>query len=612
LNLADNSEKLLEYLSRSHFLPSFNLPIDAVPFIARGMQNGEEKIIARMSDGLEKALVGYAPGKELTYKKQDFIVGGIYLEYMPRKEIADGTDSLAAARIRMEEVLNRTRHWFTIPKNILYFHMCKNCKHTLPCTEEVPSEVPDVNKKCNVCKAEDKWLSLPMIRPPGFAPLIRQREDRPNFAEVDDPNFSSDTNKFHFKTRWPTSLITNESQQKKLSLVDGRVELFYHQKIQILDVNAGMNQIEEEEGLMGFAFCKDCGHMSPNRIKSDHLRPYAITYEDGRFAGVFQHDTLKEQFNTKRARKCSSANKEINGIDRLLLGRLFTTNVLSLKIKWDEKWVDLQEKDGRIIGRRGAMTLCQALLQSICDADTGLAISPNDLGGDIRQTEDQEGFEIFIYEKVDGGAGLLVDIFEQIERDWNGVNDRGTIFNKVKQILSGQTCIRKSNAFKDNISRKISHPCEHICSGCLQDFSTQHIAGELNRESGFQFMELSLNPTETSFNHHHAANHLNFLAEEIKSSSNLEITYRPREAPTVKKFTILDSEPELTEPDDIKAQVAWHAVEINSKLLKIKPELTVGENSAFTAMEVIQDPIATKKRVEALIQPEDDYDSIDI
>jgi hypothetical protein len=105
---------------------------------------------------------------------------------------------------------------------------------------------------------------------------------------------------------------------------------------------------------------------------------------------------------------------------------------------------------------------------------------------------------------------------------------------------------------------------------------------------------------------------LNFLAEEIKSSSNLEITYRPREAPTVKKFTILDSEPELTEPDDIKAQVAWHAVEINSKLLKIKPELTVGENSAFTAMEVIQDPIATKKRVEALIQPEDDYDSIDI
>ena len=121
--MADDSEKLLEYLSRSHFLPSFNLPIAAVPFIARGMQNGEEKIIARMSDGLEKALVGYAPGKELTYKKQDFIVGGIYLEYMPRREIPSGTEPLAAARTRMDEVLNRTKYWFTIPKNILYFHI---------------------------------------------------------------------------------------------------------------------------------------------------------------------------------------------------------------------------------------------------------------------------------------------------------------------------------------------------------------------------------------------------------------------------------------------------------------------------------------------------------
>jgi hypothetical protein len=610
--LADDSEKLLEYLSRSHFLPSFNLPIDAVPFIARGMQNGEEKIIARMSDGLEKALVGYAPGKELTYKKQDFIVGGIYLEYMPRREIPAETGPAEATRIRMEEVLNRTAYWFSIPKNILYFHMCKNCKHTLPCTEEGPSEVPDVNKECNVCKVEGQWLSLPMIRPPGFAPLIRQREDKPNFAEVDDPNFSADTNKFHFKTRWPTSLITSESQQRKLTLVEGRVDLFYHQKIQILDVNAGMNQIEEEEGLMGFAFCKDCGHMSPNRIKSEHLRPYAITYEDGRFAGVFQHENLKEEFNTKRVRKCSSTNKEINGIDRLLLGRLFTTNVLSLKIKWDENWVDLQESSGRNIGRRGAMTLCQALLQSICDADTGLAISPNDLGGDIRQTEDQEGFEIFIYEKIDGGAGLLVDIFDQIEKEWGGIGSRGTILNKIKEILSGEKCVRNSNAFTDNISRKISHPCEHICSGCLQDFSTQHIAGELNRESGFQFMELSLNPSETSFNHHHAANHLNYLAEEIKLNSNLEISYKPIASLLVKKFTILEGQSALTETEDIEAQVAWYAVEINSKLLNIKPELTVGDNLAFTAMEVIQDPISTKRRVEAIIQPEDDYDDIQI
>ena len=54
-------------------MPSFNLPIDAVPFIARTSVGGDEKITARMSDGLEKALRGYAPGSELTYKKMDFV-----------------------------------------------------------------------------------------------------------------------------------------------------------------------------------------------------------------------------------------------------------------------------------------------------------------------------------------------------------------------------------------------------------------------------------------------------------------------------------------------------------------------------------------------------------
>ena len=47
-------DKLLEFLSRNHYLPSFNLPIDAVPFIARTTLDGEERIEARMSDGLRK------------------------------------------------------------------------------------------------------------------------------------------------------------------------------------------------------------------------------------------------------------------------------------------------------------------------------------------------------------------------------------------------------------------------------------------------------------------------------------------------------------------------------------------------------------------------------
>jgi len=610
--MSDANEKLLEYLSRSHYLPSFNLPIDSIPFIARAMENGDEKIIARMSDGLEKALVGYAPGKELTYKKQNFIVGGIFIEYMPRRDIPEGTSDIDEARIRMNEVMNRTSYWYEIPTNIKYFHMCKKCKHTLECTVKKPEDVDELAEPCKVCKSEDEWLSLPMIRPPGFAPLIRQSEGRPNFAEVDDPNFSADSNIFHSKTRWPTSLISSDKDIKTQMLVEDRAEISYHQKIQILDINAGMGEYEKEEGKMGFAFCKDCGHLNPNKIKTDHLRPYAITEKDGMFSGVFQHETLKEKFNTNRVKPCSSSNKTINGFDRLLLGRLFTTNVLSLKIKWDDNWVDLQDKGGREIGRRGAMSLCQAFLQAICDADTGFAISPTDIGGDIRQTEDQDGFEIFVYERVDGGAGLLTDVFESIKSEWRGIDERGSIFTKVHDILSGKNCIR-TEKFSDGIRRKISQPCEHICSGCLQDFATQHISAEIGREAGHQFCELAFDPAATDFNHHNAARYLKHLAEEMKNNAKTyDVEIEEISSTGQKKFLVLDGEEKLKDQRDIDAQIAWEGIIINDKLFSVKPEILLGEIIEFTAKEIIQDPIRTKKIIENEIRPIANSDDIKI
>ena len=95
--MTNAKERLLDFFSRQHYLPSFNLPIDAVPFIARAMEGGDEQILAKMSDGLEKALTGYAPGRELTYKKRDFVVGGIYLEYPPQiqREGGDGDETPA-------------------------------------------------------------------------------------------------------------------------------------------------------------------------------------------------------------------------------------------------------------------------------------------------------------------------------------------------------------------------------------------------------------------------------------------------------------------------------------------------------------------------------------
>lgn len=588
--------KFLEFLSRNHILPSFNLPIDAVPFVARTTVGGDEFIVARMSDGLEKALNSYAPGKEVTYKKKEFVVGGIYIEYMPRQDVS-GEEPEEAARIRTNEVINRTRLWFDSPGNINYFHMCKVCSNTLDFNSTLPEEVEELRENCKVCDEKD-WISLPTIRPPGFAPLIRQTS-RKGFSEVDNPTYSQDTKQFFNRTKWPSSLI-QDGEPEVFALSDF-VEINYHQKIKILDVNAGFGDVTDPAN-MGYAFCKDCGHMSPFKsIKTNHLRPYAITNDDGMFSGAYNYESTKEIFQDQSESKCSSTNNQIGESKRLLLGRLFTTNVMSMKIKWQDNWVALDE-EGRKLGRRCATTLCHALLQAITTADTKFVISPNDLGGDIRQTEGFDGFEVFIYERVDGGAGLLKDVFELIRQEFRSRDERGTILDKLYSILSGKQCVR-SEKFRDEKSRLISIPCNGICQGCLQDFSTQHLTAELDRELGYQYLELSLDSDHSqNFNFTSAAKNLNFLAQQSLLQQGLE---RPLELvidPDNKAFEILAGQEPIA-PEDEHIQTAFKGLEFGDSTLLITCELIDdSRQTSFTPTEVNRNPLETIKRLSELCQ----------
>ena len=215
-------DKLLEFLSRNHYLPSFNLPIDAVPFIARTTLDGEERIEARMSDGLEKALHGYAPGAELTYKKKEFVVGGIFLEYMPREPI-DDEEPLEKAKIRTNEVINRTQYWFSLQKNVKFFHMCKVCKNTLQFDSTPPEEVEALSRNCKVCDSDpENWQTYPAIIPPGFGPLIRPATNRPGFSTVADPNYTRESKRMFTRTRWPTALINDDSAVSESKDLVGR------------------------------------------------------------------------------------------------------------------------------------------------------------------------------------------------------------------------------------------------------------------------------------------------------------------------------------------------------------------------------------------------------
>ena len=619
-----NEEKLLEYLSRGHYLPSFNLPIDAVPFIARTSVGGEEKITARMSDGLEKALRGYAPGSELTYKKMDFVVGGIFIEYMPRREIPEETGELEKARIKTDEVINRTKYWFENPKNVKFFHMCKVCKHTLKFDETLPSQVGELNEPCKVCGAEEQWLSLPTIRPPGFGPLIRATK-REGFADVADMSYTSENNRMFTRTKWPTSLIEADGGEPLTHVLkedkEGKIELLYHDGISILDINAGFGD-HESDNTMGYAFCKDCGHMTPREQlpsnEGKHLRPYAIVREDGMFSGAYaQGGEIEDSFKEAMRTGCASpaTQRQYEGYNRLLLGRLFTTNVMSLKIDWHENWLDLNSDEGREIGNRGAMTVCQALLQAICNADTKFAISPNDLGGDIRQMESEEGgFEIFIYERVDGGAGLLKQVYDNITDQWGGTHHRGSIFEEMKKILAGEKCLETTNEFSDNKFRTVARPCDSICQGCLQDFTTQHMQGELHRESGHQFFELALGGKSMPFNHHNTVLNLKYLVNEVYETAKLEDP--DRELPEQEdifendhhRYIVIEGE-DLPEEDEGARVSPLKGVKIGDAELVICPEIIDGRTQTmFHQTQVFENPIAVMARIEELISTEDDDD----
>ena len=225
-------DKLLEFLSRNHYLPSFNLPIDAVPFIARTTLDGEERIEARMSDGLEKALHGYAPGAEVTYKKKEFVVGGIFLEYMPRKPIDEDEDALSKARTRTNEVINRTQYWFSLQKNIKFFHMCKVCKNTLQFDSTLPEDVEALSENCKVCDSDPKIGKPTSNHTSGFGPLIRPATGRSGFSTVADPDYTRESKECSHEPvgLLPLSTTIQAYQNQKFSLVKGISGLQLHIK----------------------------------------------------------------------------------------------------------------------------------------------------------------------------------------------------------------------------------------------------------------------------------------------------------------------------------------------------------------------------------------------
>ena len=186
---------------------------------------------------------------------------------------------------------------------------------------------------------------------------------------------------------------------------------------------------------------------------------------------------------------------------RIVLGRTFVTDVLVFRVPWDtDDFVSMDPPLGSTnTPQISALTLLRSLLEGVTgDTSLGLNISESDVDGDIRRyrQDDEEGWELYIFERSDGGIGLLRALFELLrnrhsEFDSDNPYDFPVIGRALKR-LSGQKCTTQVPSADGSYVRVRERPCKHICSGCLLDYSTQYMEKDLDRTSGYHLLLYAL------------------------------------------------------------------------------------------------------------------------
>jgi hypothetical protein len=503
-----NDENFLDFLSDNHQLPTFNLPTDAVPFIARSMSpSGDEKIEVNMSTGLEQALTQYAPGKELVVRKKTYRSGGLYIDYPPRLEEDDLTgDEAQDYEKKVDAAINRFALWFerklaTAPnKWIFWHHRCsrRSCQHTLDSVKP-RSQTPEANQDCEMCH-NTEILTVPVIRPPGFGPLVNESN-----GTIEDAD-KSENQVFRNNTKWPAA-IKGDLPDDQTFL--GSMKIRMLRQKELININPGRSDIgDQKEHEFGFAFCRKCGALEHERLQQEHRRPYSIPFSDVNFAGINTNTEMgrnaTSEFNIRRKQKCDheashehTALKDPSGdvYSKLVLGRLFTTDIIVFRIPWNtEQFVGMDPEPGNKYNasRMAAETLLQALLNTITTDDSlGLNIEDSDIDGDVRRYRDgdEEGWDVFIFERSDGGIGLLDALFEKLKKIVENFEpaliEVTPLFGKMWKILRGDMCTTRLPNADGTYVTVYGRPCRNICSGCILDYTTQYMEHQLDRTLGF-------------------------------------------------------------------------------------------------------------------------------
>ena len=477
----DNNQ-LLNHLLRKGVTPSFSFPLDCAVFEVKGMSNWKTKIWASTQQDLRVALSEFSPKKIIMINKVEYEIGGLYF-VMPPTNLGYPYDVDYAKHILDEENRDKYLKWYNYCDN-------EGCGWVHRDTEKKCETVI-----CPVCQESDDdgqgtIRSKRFIQPEGFAPILvpwwkdkpqdgrndkirsREREmkakipgkerDTEAVGRVDLPAPLLDETEDGLEKVNGISKVKNFPYKARLEMRGSTTEGM-NSGIQMIQVNTGFNGV-------GYYICEKCGMVEPGAATSfsnNHHRPYAIHLDN-------KNSSAKSKEEAKQGCKGSPVGGPVGATaETLYLGMIFNSDIVTFRFKISDP---LQDADVLVVSREFNSALVAIKEALITEVQSHFKYVNREIGGGVRKfairkpNSDNEYFvEIFLYDQVSGGAGLVTEIK-------NNLDSLSDIFSKIEYRLSGKKCTNGKG-------------CDKACVGCLLDFRNSREHRMIDRIQGMRLLE---------------------------------------------------------------------------------------------------------------------------
>lgn len=470
----EDNGQLLTFLLRKGKTPSFSFPLDCAIFEVKGMspnpKNGRwgTKIWASTQQDLRVALSEFSPRKVIMINKVEYEIGGLYFVMPPH-------DVDYAKHVLDENNRDDNLRWYNFCNNEGCGWVHRNTQQK--CDIET----------CPVCQSEDETIqSKRFIRPEGFAPILVPwydgepqdgRTDRIRSSErvmkAKRPGKKQDTQAIG-RVDLPAPLLDEtEDGLEKVTEISKLPKFPYKERLEIRSsttegMNSGIEMIQVNTGFngVGYYICEKCGRVeagSANSFANEHHRPYSI------------HLPKNADEKSKEEAKQGCKGQPVGGpvgatAETLYLGMTFNSDIVTFRFKINQP---LRDSDQLVVSKHFNSALVAIKEALITEVQSHFKYVNREIGGGTRkfaiknpQGDNDYFVEIFLYDQVSGGAGLVTEIK-------NKLDSLPGIFSNIEDRLSGRKCISKNG-------------CDKACVGCLLDFRNSREHKMINRVQGMR------------------------------------------------------------------------------------------------------------------------------